>query len=97
MNLQKLLQDSKFNAIFSLLVGIGIVCIIHPVCAGKDCEPIKKPPSEKDFDKYAYRMGNNVCYEFKTEVVDCPASGCIEAFESTSSSHATRRTPIKRD
>lgn len=99
MNLQKLLHDNNFNVFFSLVVGIGLICILRPMCTGKDCV-ISKPPSEKDFDKYVYRMGGSSCYEFKTEVVECPASGVIEAFESPSSgvpsaSFSNRRTVIR--
>jgi hypothetical protein len=88
MNLQKLLKDENFSIFFSIILGIGIVCILYPVCSGKDCGTIVKPPSEKDFDQYVYRMGEK-CYEFKTEVVEC-VSGAIEAFEV----QPMRRTPI---
>ena len=94
MNLQKLMRDDNFNVFFSLVLGIGIVCILRPMCTGKDCETVSKAPSEKDFDKYVYRMGGNKCYEFKTEVVECPASGAIEAFADAISMN--RRTPILR-
>jgi hypothetical protein len=101
MNLQKLLHDNNFNVFFSLVVGIGLMCILRPMCTGKDCI-VSKPPSEKDFDKYVYRMGGSTCYEFKTEVVECPSSGAIEAFESQSlhapvpsASFSHRRTSIR--
>jgi len=79
MNLLKLLHDDNFNVFFSLMLGIGIICIIRPVCTGPDCA-VKKAPSEKDFDKFVYRIGGDKCYSFKTETVDCPSSGAIEAF-----------------
>jgi len=79
MNLQKLLRDENFNMLFSFLLGLGIICIIRPVCKGAECSTIK-PPVDKDFDKYVYRMGDGKCYEFKTEMVSCPSSGVIEGF-----------------
>lgn len=99
MNLQKLLHDNNFNVFFSLVVGIGLICILRPMCTGKDCT-VSKPPSEKDFEKYVYRLGGNTCYEFKTEVVECPSSGAIEAFQTQdtatpSSSFSHRRTVVR--
>ena len=91
MNIEKLMQDDRFHIVFSILLGLGIVCIVHPMCTGKDCGIIAKPPSDKDFDKYVYQMGKK-CYAFKTEVVECPASGAIEAFVEG----PKRRTPIVR-
>ena len=64
-----------------------------------------KPPQEADFDKYVYRMGGGKCFEFKSEVVNCPASGTIEAFRECSNTSNTetfrdqfsrRESPIKR-
>jgi hypothetical protein len=66
------------------MLGIGIICIIRPVCKGDECN-ISKPPLEKDFHKYAYRMSSNKCIEFTPEVVKCPESGAIEAFQECSS------------
>ena len=59
----------------------------------------------KDFDKYVYRMGGGRCFEFKSEIVDCPVSGTIEAFrecpnmsgnEIFGDQFSRRGTPIKR-
>jgi len=58
--------------------------MLRPQCTGSDCN-VNKPPSEKDFDKFVYRMGNNSCYEFKTEIMKCPSSGAVEAFEQNRS------------
>ena len=79
MNLLKLLHDDKFNVFFSLMLGIGIICIIRPICTGSECA-VKKAPSEKDFDQFVYRVGGDKCYSFKTETVECPSSGVIESF-----------------
>ena len=80
MGLPEILKDTRFNTFFSFVLGIGIICILRPQCSGPDCN-INKPPAEKDFDKYVYRMGNNSCYEFKTEIMKCPPSGAVEAFQ----------------
>ncbi len=69
MSLLKILNDDKFNICFSLLLGIGLVCILKPVCSGPNCT-INKPPVSSDFDKYVYKMGKK-CYEFTPEVVNC--------------------------
>jgi len=87
MNLLKLLHDDKFNVFFSLMLGIGIICIIRPICTGPDCA-VKKAPSEKDFDQFVYRVGGDKCYSFKTETVECPSSGVVEAFRE-------RAAPVK--
>jgi hypothetical protein len=84
MGLPEILKDTRFNTFFSFVLGIGIICILRPMCSGPDCN-INKPPAEKDFDKFVYRMGSNSCYEFKTEIMKCPPSGAIEAFEQHSS------------
>ena len=70
------------------------------MCSGADCD-ITKAPADKDFDKYVYRMGGGKCYEFKTEIVNCPSSGAIEAFrecsqEGFNNQFAKRTSLIKR-
>lgn len=83
------------------MVGVGMICIIRPQCSGSDCN-VNKAPEDKDFDKYVYRMTNGKCYEFKTEMADCPASGAIEAFKEGSTKDsfrdqfARRTTPIQK-
>jgi hypothetical protein len=90
MNLLKLLRDDKFNVFFSLMLGIGIICIIRPICTGSECA-VKKAPSEKDFDQFVYRVGGDKCYSFKTETVECPTSGVIESFRES----PMRATPVQ--
>jgi hypothetical protein len=92
MKLQNLLHDEKFNLFFSFMLGVGIICILRPICSGSDCN-VNKAPSDKDFDKYVYRMGNAKCYEFKTEITDCPSSGAIEAFKDQ---FVRRTSPISQ-
>jgi len=104
MGLIKFINDDRFNVFFSLMLGIGLVALFRPICSGSDCN-VTKPPTENDFDKYVYRMGGK-CHEFKTNVVECPASGAIEAFrvcqlgskseENFRDQFSRRGTPIKR-
>ena len=79
MCIQHILKDPNFNIIFSLLIGVGLICMIRPQCKGAECN-VDKPTVEEDFDKYVYRMQGGKCYEFKTDIVQCPSSGAIEAF-----------------
>ena len=104
MNILRFLKDERFNVFFSFLIGVGIMCMCRPVCTGSECSIIKAP-AEKDFDKYVYRMGGGRCFEFKSEIVDCPSSGTIEAFRECSNmpsneifgdQFSRRGTPIKR-
>lgn len=93
VKLESLLHDEKFNVFFSFLLGIGLVCILRPMCSGKECATLK-PPQEKDFDSYVYRLAEK-CYSFTTNVITCPANGAIEAFRSSSPFHRdmfTRRS-----
>jgi hypothetical protein len=80
MGILNFLKDGRFNLFFSFVLGVGIICIFRPICKGVECE-VNKPPSEKDFDKYVYRMGDK-CYQFTTDIIKCPPSGAIEAFKS---------------
>ena len=57
MILLRILSDNRFNIIFSILLGIGIVCIIRPLCIGSECS-IEKPPVSNDFDKYVNLLEN---------------------------------------
>ena len=96
MGLPEILKDTRFNTFFSFVLGIGIICIIRPMCSGSDCN-INKAPAEKDFDKYVYRLGNNSCYEFKTEILKCPPSGAVEAFQQESNNNTFDDTDAFRD
>lgn len=96
MGLPEILKDTRFNTFFSFVLGIGLICILRPMCSGPDCN-INKPPAEKDFDKYVYRMGNNACYEFKTEIMNCPSSGAIEAFQQNPSQYGNEDNDAFRD
>lgn len=105
MGLLNFLNDERFNVFFSFVLGLGLICIFRPLCSGSDCN-VSKPPSDQDFEKYAYRMGGGKCYEFKSEIVECPTSGTIEAFRECSlektetepfrDQFLRRRSPIQR-
>jgi len=93
MGIIKFINDDRFNVFFSLMLGIGIIALFRPICKGSECN-VSKPPTENDFDKFVYRMGGK-CHEFKTEVVECPASGAVEAFGEFNRDQFSRRgTPI---
>jgi len=100
MGIIKFINDKRFDMFFSIMLGIGLVAIFRPMCSGSECN-ITKAPTEKDFDKYVYRMGGAKCYEFKTEIVECPSSGTIEAFREYKiakygDQFSRRNTPIKQ-
>jgi hypothetical protein len=105
MGVLSFLNDERFNIFFSFVLGVGLVCMFRPLCSGDDCN-ITKAPTDKEFDKFVYRMGQNKCYEFKSEILDCPSSGTIEAFRECLASEdknepfrdqfSRRNTPIKR-
>lgn len=95
MKIDALLKDTKFHYFFSFILGVGVVCILRPMCSGKECTK-EKAPAEKDFDQYVYQYKDK-CYEYKTKTVTCPSSGAIEAFQNKSSRRdgfMTRDTPI---
>ena len=105
MGVLSFLKDERFNVFFSFVLGLGLICIFRPLCSGSECD-VEKPPSEQDFDKYVYRLTGGKCYEFKTNIVSCPASGTIEAFRECALSQnkkepfrdqfLRRDTPIKQ-
>ena len=104
MGLLNFLKDERFSVFFSFVFGVGLICMFRPICSGSECN-VSKPPAEQDFDKYVYRMSGGKCYEFKSEIVECPSSGTIEAFRECGSQFNTesfrddfsrRNTPIRR-
>ena len=76
----EILKTEKFALIFSFILGFGLVAISYPVCKGDQCF-LKKAPSPKEMQSSTYRIGSK-CYQFRPEVVQCPATGVIEAFQS---------------
>lgn len=92
MSLLKVLNDDRFNTIFSILLGIGIICVIKPTCSGSNCV-VNKPPVSSDFDKYVYRMGKK-CYEFTPEIIDCSqqTGEKVEAFKQCNIGISSNKT-----
>jgi len=75
----EVLKTEKFATFFSFLIGFGIVAIAIPVCKGDSCI-IKKAPTVNEMKGSTFRIGNK-CYQFKPDIVDCPAEGVIESFQ----------------
>jgi hypothetical protein len=82
--LGKLMKSEWFNLVFSVLLGMGIVAILRPVCQGGNCT-VNKAPTPADWNNAVYSIGSK-CWEFKSEVVECPkaagAQAPIESFQS---------------
>ncbi len=73
------LKTTKFDIIFSVVVGFAIMSLTIPICKGEECL-IKKAPSVEEMKKSTFKVGSK-CYQFKAETMKCPATGAIEAFE----------------
>ena len=69
-----------FNAAFSFVIGFGIICLIRPLCKGKECV-IEKAPDRREFESAAYRI-NGKCYKFSSEMKECPTKNVIEPFRT---------------
>lgn len=78
----EVLKTEKFAFIFSFMIGFGLIAIAYPVCKGDACF-VKKAPSVDEMKTSTFRIGKK-CYQFKPEIVDCPASGAIESFQTAS-------------
>ncbi len=65
--------------IFSFILGFGLVALAMPMCKGDECF-IKKAPLIEEMKGTTYRIGKK-CYQFRSEYVECPATGVIEAFQ----------------
>ena len=75
----EVLKTERFALIFSFLLGFGIVALAMPMCKGDECF-IKKAPLIEEMKSSTYRLGKK-CYQFRSETVECPATGVIEAFQ----------------
>jgi hypothetical protein len=73
------LKSKKFNFIFSFILGLGIAAILRPACKGDTCITLKAPPIH-EINTSTYQLGSK-CYQFRTDTVDCPPNGVIEAFQ----------------
>lgn len=74
------LKTSKFDIIFSFIVGFAIMSLTIPLCKGEECY-VKKAPSIDEMKTSTFRIGSK-CYQFKPEILTCPKSGTIEAFQA---------------
>jgi hypothetical protein len=75
----EILKTEKFAVLFSFIIGFGLVVMMIPVCKGDTCF-VKKAPTVEEMKNSTFRIGSK-CYQFKSELVDCPSSGVIEAFK----------------
>lgn len=73
MEIHQILKRPVFNVLFSILLGIGIVAIMRPICKGIECLTYKSP-NIKDWNENTYIIGDE-CYRFKTSVCPCPGNG----------------------
>ncbi len=73
------LKTKEFSMVFSFVVGLGLMALLRPICQGKDCL-IQKAPSVDEVNKTTYQLGSK-CYQFRSQPVDCPKEGVIEAFQ----------------
>jgi len=74
----EILKTEKFAVFFSFIIGFGAMAIIFPACKDEECF-LKKAPSIDEMKKSTFRIGSK-CYQFRSEVMDCPAVGVVEAF-----------------
>ena len=73
------LKSKTFDIVFSVILGIGVMSLIKPVCKDGECHIQKAPPYE-EVKTSTYQAGSK-CYQFKVELVECPTKGVIEPFE----------------
>ena len=85
--IQKLLNTDMFSIVFSALLGIGLIAILHVPCKGEHCT-VKKAPPVKEWDGAVYRIGAD-CYEYKASTIKCPTESTAQFIESFSQQRAT--------
>jgi hypothetical protein len=79
-----ILKDSRFNTVFSFLMGVFIILLIRPGCKGDACFKYKAPPP-KEIKEHAYKI-EDTCYRFVPKEVKCPMTGVVEPFAWTGAS-----------
>jgi hypothetical protein len=72
------LKSETFKSLGSLILGVGLMAILKPMCKGDDCIIQKAPPVD-EVVKSTYQIGSK-CYQFKTQQIVCPERGAIEPF-----------------
>lgn len=75
----EVLKTERFALAFSFVLGFGIIALALPMCKGDECF-IKKAPLVHEMKDSTYRIGQK-CYQFRSELKECPATGVIEAFQ----------------
>lgn len=78
MDIREIMNRPSFNIMFSILLGIGIIAIIRPMCKGTDCV-VAKPPPSKEWDSAVYRIGKD-CFQFDLITTKCTGKDEIESF-----------------
>ena len=75
----QILNTEEFCLMFSFVLGLSLMTFIMPLCKGDECI-VKKAPSVEEIKESTYRIGSK-CYQFRSEILKCPATGVVEAFE----------------
>ena len=73
------LKSKTFDAVFSFVLGLGLMALLKPGCKAGECHIQKAPPYE-EVKSSTYQLGSK-CYKFEAEPVECPMTGVIEPFE----------------
>jgi hypothetical protein len=73
------LKSKTFDAVFSFVLGLGLMALLKPGCKEGECHIQKAPPYE-EVKSSTYQLGSK-CYKFEAEPVECPMTGVIEPFE----------------
>jgi hypothetical protein len=73
------LKSKNFDAVFSLVLGLGLMALLKPGCKDSECHIQKAPPYE-EVKSSTYQLGSK-CYNFEAETMECPMTGVIEPFE----------------
>ncbi len=79
--IQQILNNPRFNTIFSIVLGMALVFIAKPICKGAGCAVTEKAPPIKEMTEKVLRYGEK-CYKYNTTAVECPQSGAIESFST---------------
>lgn len=65
---EKLLNNSTFSVIVSVILGIGLACIFRNSCKNGICL-IHVAPHPLDNEEF---MWNGNCYKYKKQIINCP-------------------------
>ena len=73
-------KSEKYSIAFSLILGVGLMAVLKPVCRDVDCT-VKRGANPEEVIGSTYQI-NDKCYQFKTRSTECPNEGFIEAFRN---------------